>query len=75
MNRLIDEVATLRRLPAPRECKAIRQRAGVSLARLGAELGVSAAAVSRWEAGTRVPSVPVRGAYCDLLDALKEAAA
>ena len=47
----------------------------LALARLGAELGVSAAAVSRWEAGTRVPSVPLRGAYCDLLDALKEAAA
>lgn len=75
MNRLVNEVTTLRRLPPPAMRRAIREGANVSRARLARELGVTNTAVGHWETGERTPSVRVREAYCDLLEALKDAAA
>lgn len=74
MSALMNEVATIKRLPPPTMRRAIREGAGVSRARLARELGVTANAVGFWEDG-RTPSVQHLKAYCDILDALKEAAA
>lgn len=74
MSALINEVAASRRLPPPAMRRAIREGAGVSRARFARELGVAPSAVGFWEAG-RTPSAPYLEAYCNLLDALKDAAA
>jgi DNA-binding transcriptional regulator YiaG len=66
---LVERVRARRHLPAPTERRAIRERAGVSLREAGAALGVSHAAVSRWERG----STPRQhaAAYAQLLDELR----
>jgi transcriptional regulator with XRE-family HTH domain len=52
----VEEIARARRFTAdPAACRALRIAAGVSQSELAASLGVSVAAVSRWEAGQRRP--------------------
>jgi DNA-binding XRE family transcriptional regulator len=58
-----------RRLPLAR---VIREQAGVSQAELAAILGVDRSAISRWEAGIRIPRSGVIGRYADLLDRLAQ---
>lgn len=72
VDKLTDEVRTRRRLPSPPERLRIRREASVSQARLAAEIGVTRAAVSRWEAGKRVPRGANLIAYVKLLDELRE---
>ena len=71
---LVDEVLRARTLPKPATAKMIRVAAGVSLQRLGAELGVHRITVARWEDGTRTPRGSIRTAYADLLNQLRELA-
>ncbi|GAA2004404.1 hypothetical protein GCM10009799_34550 [Nocardiopsis rhodophaea] len=72
---LIREVRTHRRLPAPDDARSIRERAGVSQARLADELGVHRVTVARWESGTRQPRGALRLAYARLLLRLEEVSA
>jgi transcriptional regulator with XRE-family HTH domain len=62
------------RLPDPETRQLIRQRARVSQDDLAAALGVSRAAISRWETGSREPAKETVGSYVAALDALLRAA-
>jgi DNA-binding transcriptional regulator YiaG len=73
MSGLVAEVREARSLPRPNVARAIRVTAGVSKARLGAELGVHELTVHRWEAGTHSPRGATRLAYIRLLNELDEA--
>jgi DNA-binding XRE family transcriptional regulator len=59
-----------RRLPDPPARRILRVRAGLSQGQLAAALGVSPAALSRWESGTRTPVGPFAEAYGAALDRL-----
>lgn len=63
------------RLPEPAERKRIRKEAGLSLKRLGEELGVTETAVWHWENGTsgQGPSAENAPRYKQLLDKLAKA--
>ncbi len=63
-------LAAARRLAGSPRARTIRERAGLSLADMAAGLGVSAAAVQRWEAGLRRPGRDVALRYAAVLDAL-----
>ena len=53
------ERARLRRqLPRPAELRRLRRAAGVSLAAVAGEVGVTPAAVLMWETGRRTPRDP-----------------
>jgi DNA-binding transcriptional regulator YiaG len=73
MSSLVAEVREARTLPRPDVARAIRVTAGVSQARLAAELGVHELTVHRWETGTHSPRGAVRLAYARLLRELDEA--
>lgn len=72
MSGLLAEVAESLSLPSPAEARAIRERAGVSQGRLGAEIGKSAMTVHRWETGEHTPSGEARLAYARLLRQLDQ---
>jgi DNA-binding XRE family transcriptional regulator len=74
MSALLEEVRESLALPAPAVARQIREAAGVSQARLGAEVGVRELTVHRWEAGTRTPRGELRLSYARLLRELDEAA-
>ncbi len=74
MSGLVAEVREELSLPDPAAARAIREAAGVSRVRLGAELGVRELAVYRWESGARAPRGRRRLAYARLLRELDEAA-
>jgi DNA-binding transcriptional regulator YiaG len=65
---LSDEV----RLLVPREARRIRKSAGVTQARLAAELGITRVSVYRYEAGDRSPRGDRRTAYARLLADLEQ---
>ena len=65
------KVRAHRDLPAPAMRSAIRQDAGLSQEDFGAELGVTRAAVSRWETGDRRPRGDLLIAYSELLQGLR----
>lgn len=66
---MIEELAWMRRLgPAGR--RALRQAAGVTQAEIAAEVGVSRAAVCRWESGKRTPRGGPARTYARLLRTL-----
>lgn len=62
------------RLPPPAERKRIREAAGVSLRRMGDELGVSAVTVHNWENDGDGPTLENAARYRRLLKQLAEAA-
>jgi transcriptional regulator with XRE-family HTH domain len=74
MGTLLAEVRQELALPAPGVAREIRQAAGVSQARLAAELGVAELTVARWEGGARTPRGDMRRRYARLLAELDEAA-
>ena len=59
-----------RRLPPPAERRRLREAAGLSLRDVGEAVGVSHAAVSRWERGAH-PRSSI-GSYAELLAGLQE---
>jgi DNA-binding transcriptional regulator YiaG len=69
------ELVRAAQLPEPAERRRIREAAGVSLDRLGAELGVTGMTVSNWERGVFEPSLENAAAYRRLLDELTRAVA
>ena len=74
MGALLTEVREELALPDPGVAREIRQAAGVSQARLAAELGVAALTVARGEGGTRTPRGEMRRRYARLLAELDAAA-
>ena len=73
MSALLEEVRESLALPAPAVARQIREAAGVSQARLAAELGVRELTVHRWETGIRTPQRGLRLSYARLLRELDEA--
>jgi transcriptional regulator with XRE-family HTH domain len=69
---LVERIRARRQLPVPRERRAIRERAGVSLREAAAALGVTHAAIWRWERGS-TPRQHI-AAYAQLLDELRRLA-
>lgn len=57
-------------LPSAIERRRIREAAGVSLTAIAESVGVSRAAVSRWESGQRSPRGQLVFAYRDVLNRL-----
>ena len=52
---MVEDLTWVRRLASTGGARALRMGAGLSLREVADELGVSAAAVSRWERGLRRP--------------------
>jgi transcriptional regulator with XRE-family HTH domain len=59
-----------RTLPPPTVRRLLRTRAGISVRQLAAAIGVSPAAVSRWETGLRTPRGAALETYSAALDRL-----
>jgi DNA-binding transcriptional regulator YiaG len=59
-----------RRLPPPPARQLLRERAGVTMDAVAGEVGVTRAAVSRWEAGEREPRPGNLARYLAVLDRL-----
>jgi transcriptional regulator with XRE-family HTH domain len=74
MTALLDEVRESLALPSPGVAREIREAAGVSQARLAAELGVHELTVHRWERGARTPRGELRRSYARLLADLDQLA-
>ena len=68
---LIEEVRA-RRLPSPKTRRAIRLAAGVSQARMAAEMEVHRQTLIRWETGAIEPQGSNRERYAALLGALRQ---
>lgn len=71
MSALLDELRQRRRVPSPAAARAIRLAAGVSQARIAAELGVHPVTVTRWETGRRRPGGDLAQRYAELLEQLR----
>jgi transcriptional regulator with XRE-family HTH domain len=69
---LLDRARRRRALPSPRARRLLRERAGLTQDELALVVGVSPAAISRWEAGLRQPRRRSVDAYADVLAALAE---
>ena len=61
-----------RDLPGPRDRRRIRKRARVSQAEVARVVGVSRAAVTRWESGDRDPSGLHLSTYAQVLEELSD---
>jgi transcriptional regulator with XRE-family HTH domain len=72
INQLVKQ-AKFRRLPPTDERRRIRESAGVTQAELGVALGVSSAAIARWENGSRRPGRRVAQSYAEALRRLERA--
>ena len=68
------QIAKVRRLLASGDARRARTATGLSLTEVASVLGVSPAAVSRWETGPRRPTGRAALAYGRLLAELAEAA-
>ena len=67
------ELMTARRLARSGEARRIRTAGGLSLSEVASTVGVSPAAVSRWESGQRRPYGRPALAYARLLNSIQEA--
>jgi transcriptional regulator with XRE-family HTH domain len=65
------ELAEARRLARSGDARRIRQASGLSLSEVGAAVGVTPAAVSKWECGQRRPFGRPAIAYARLLRELE----
>lgn len=75
---MLDEAlrnAALRRgLPRPAELRRLRLQAGISTAAVASGVGVSDAAVRRWELGSRTPRDPkIVARYLEVLGLMERA--
>ena len=71
MSKHIRDLVESKRLPPPSTRKVLRSDAGLTLAELASQLGVTKQALWYWEAGLRQPSGENRIAYARALDELK----
>ena len=68
----LDEILRARRaLPEPQRRREIREASGLSLHRIGQEIGVTPAAVALWETGQSMPTPDHLIAYVALLEKLQ----
>lgn len=67
---LLASSRTRRALPEPAIRALLRRRAGLSQGQIAKALGVSRAAMCRWESGVRTPRGANLQAYVDVLDRL-----
>ena len=74
MSALLEEVRESLSLPSPPVAREIRQAAGVTQARMAAELQVHETTLARWESGTCTPRGDMRRQYARLLADLDDAA-
>jgi DNA-binding XRE family transcriptional regulator len=63
-------LARVRQMLQDGGARSVRERAGLSQTEVGQVVGVSGAAVSRWEQGTRLPRSETGLRYARLLDSL-----
>jgi DNA-binding transcriptional regulator YiaG len=70
---LLERVRASSKLPAPRQRRVIRERAGVSQRDVAQALGVGVMVLNRWERGLSEPKAHA-AAYAELLAKLDEAA-
>jgi DNA-binding transcriptional regulator YiaG len=70
----IERARTRRRLPTPTTRRLVRERSGISQSALARALGVSSAAVCRWESGDRTPRGELLVVYLDALARLEREA-
>lgn len=68
---LMEKVEARQELPPPAVCKALRKMADLSQEDEARALGVSRAAVSRWENGSRRPTGTHLIAYAELMGELR----
>ncbi|MBT2391635.1 helix-turn-helix transcriptional regulator [Streptomyces sp. ISL-1] len=61
-------------LPQPDERRALREAAGLTQQEVADAIGVTRAAISQWEAGTRTPRGALLDRYVDAIRALRDAA-
>lgn len=59
-----------RNLPPPIERRLLRMRAGLTQSALAASIGVTTAAISRYESGDRTPRPEILAPYADALKRL-----
>ena len=59
-------------LPEPAERRSLRESAGLSQQEIADAVGVTRAAVSHWETGTRSPRGEVRDRYVSAIRVLRE---
>ena len=75
MSHTIDDMIAManarRAMPSPANRRLIREQAGLSQQNIGDAVGVSRAAVSRWELGEREPRGAAFRSYVHLLDRLQ----
>jgi transcriptional regulator with XRE-family HTH domain len=70
--KLAEKVRAKRELPSPAVRRAIRIAAGVSQQDIADELGLTRAAVGRWETGDRLPSGDHLLGYVKILRTLRD---
>jgi transcriptional regulator with XRE-family HTH domain len=68
-----EHLRILRDLPDPAERRRLREAAGMSQQALADCVGVSRAALSTWERGTREPATDALYAYVEALNAIRGA--
>lgn len=68
----VADVQLQRRLPSPNRRRQLRRRSGISQQTIALALGVTRAAVAKYEAGARTPRGAVLRAYVDILDRFAE---
>lgn len=74
LEHLLTKARATHDLPGPDRRREIRERRGLSQEDLAEVLGVTGAAVSRWETGARQPAGQHLVDYCELLQALDQLA-
>ena len=70
---LVESVRAASRLPAPRDRRRIREKAGVSQRLLAGAIPVSVMTLNRWERGLVRPRGQNAAAYAALLEQLEDA--
>ncbi len=67
---VVEDSLLQRSLPSPARRRQLRRKAGISQQTVAAALGVTRAAVTRYERGERTPRGAVLRAYVEILDRL-----
>lgn len=62
----------VRELPAPSECREIREAAGLSQQEMADAISVTKATISHWESGLRNPRGALRARYAEAIRTLQE---
>lgn len=70
LNRRLEQVRAVRRLPPPAARRQLREQAGLSQLDVARALDVTREAVALWEAGARTPRPETAITYLALLDRL-----